>query len=269
MERLVSDQALTLKELIYLLLPSKKGCISLTGGGGKTTFLGVFGSVLKSHGTPVVLTTTTKVQNPFPVPIDWFVAEEDPDRFLEEALARLEPHTLGLAVKGPYGDHKWDGIPPETVGALFDEMNEGIILNEADGAFRLPIKAPDAHEPVIPLSTTVLVPILGLSAFGMPLDETHAFRPHLIAKLTGHPLGQPITEKVIARLFTHPEGITKGVPKGVPIIPFLNQAGSTSLLKVGKRIAEIVLSESQRITSVLIGTLKPEARFEILKGKKD
>ena len=263
----VSGKFLTLENLTQLLLPGEKGNVALTGGGGKTTLLGVLGRAFKSEGVPALLTTTTKIQRPFPVPVDWFVEALYPAELKREVLLNWKAGTLGMAVSGPYGDHKWDGISPETVDALYDDMNDGVILNEADGAFRLPIKAPAAHEPVIPLSTTLVIPVLGLSALGTPLDEAHAFRPHLIARITGLAMGDPITETAMARLISHPEGLSKETPSKARVIPFLNQADATALKKAGERIAGKILEMSSRIDNVLLGVLKPEMRVEILSLK--
>ena len=212
---------------------------------------------------PVLLTTTTKVQNPFPVETDWFVASSDPEERKKLILDRWKPGTLGLVVAGPFGDHKWEGLSPEWVDDLFAAVEKGIILNEADGALRLPIKAPAEHEPVIPSSSTHVIPILGLSALGSPLDKAHAFRPHLIAEITGLSLGDTIDETAMARLLTNPRGLAKGSPDGAEVIPFLNQADTLSLKTAGERIAGILLSSSMRVESVLIGTLKPSVMFFI------
>ena len=255
--------SLSVLEVIRSLKLPEKASIALTGGGGKTTLLGVLGRAFKSLGIPVLLTTTTKVQNPFPVEVDWFVASSDPEELKRLVLDRWEPRTLGMAVVGPFGNHKWEGVPPKWLDELYTAVEGGIILNEADGALRLPIKAPADHEPVIPASTTHVIPVLGLSALGTPLDEVHAFRPRLIAEITGLALGDPIDEATMARLVTHPRGLAKGAPPDAEIIPFLNQADTPDLEEAGNKIAKIVLSNPVGIERVIIGTLKPLAEFFI------
>lgn len=255
----------TLFDVIELLAIQRKASISITGGGGKTTLMGALGAAFLSLGFPVLLTTTTKIQNPFPFPVDWFVAEQDMAMFEQEVLNRMEQKSLGLGVRGAFGTYKWDGVTSAAVDRIFEKMERGIILNEADGAKRLPIKAPGADEPVVPLSTTHLIPMIGLSALGNPLDEAHAFRPHLISKITGLSIGGTMTEMAIARLFTHREGVSKGAPPKAKIFPFLNQADNASLKESGQRIAGEILLKSSRIDSVLVGTLKTMASFDICK----
>lgn len=238
----------------------------MTGGGGKTTFLGVLGHAFKSLGIPVLLTTTTKVQNPFPVEVDWFVALSDPEELKRLVLDRWGPGALGMAVAGPFGNHKWEGVPPKWLDELYTAVEGGIILNEADGALRLPIKAPADHEPVIPASATHVIPVLGLSALGTPLDEVHAFRPRLIAEITGLALGDPIDEAAMARLVTHPRGLAKGAPPGAEIIPFLNQADTPELESAGERVAGKILTMSGETRMVLIGSLKPVPSLKVVEG---
>ncbi len=255
---------LTKVEVARFLFPKGRGCVSLTGGGGKTTFLGIFGHTLKSLGVPVLLTTTTKVQRPFPIDVDWFVEAADPEKLKRHVLSKLRPGILGMAVRSPYGDHKWEGIPPEWVDDLFSTMAEGIILNEADGAYRLPLKAPAVHEPVIPQTTTLIIPVIGMSALGVPLDEAHVFRPRQVSEITGLSLGEPVTEAAMVRLFTHPHGLAKGAPRQTDVVPFLNQVETQTQWDAARRIAQEIWDRSEEIETVLLGRLKPTPVFEIL-----
>ena len=255
---------MTITEVIARLGLSGKISVAVTGGGGKTTLLGVMGRALAAGGAAVLLTTTTKVQRPFPVKTDWFAEASELGKLKRLVLERWVPGTLGMVVGGPYGGHKWAGIPPEWIDELFVSVENGVILNEADGALRCPIKAPAAHEPVIPSTATHVFPLVGLTALGQPLDGTHAFRPELIARIAGIAIGEPITEAAIVRLMTNPEGLAKGAPERASIVPFLNQADDETGLVTGRWIAEEILSTAPRIRAVLIGTLKPVARFECI-----
>jgi len=64
------------------------------------------------------------------------------------------------------------------------------VLVEADGARLRPFKAPAAPRPVVPPSSTLLVPVVGIEALGKPLDgsTSHARRRsrHLRARVGGH-----------------------------------------------------------------------------------
>ena len=47
---------------------------------------------------------------------------------------------------------------------------------EGDGAKGKSFKAPREYEPVIPIETTLVIPVLGVDALGQPLDEAHFLR---------------------------------------------------------------------------------------------
>ena len=253
--------SLTIREVINLLDLPGKACFALTGGGGKTTLLGILGHAFRSLDIPVIMTTTTKVQRPFPVDVDWFVESPDPKERMRRVRAKLRPGALGMVVSRPYGDHKWKGVSSKWVDELFTSVAKGVLLNEADGALHRPIKAPANHEPVIAASTTHVIPIVGLTALGVPLDEDHAFRPRLIAEITGLALGERITESAVVRLMTDPRGLAKGAPDTAEIIPILNQADTPSLKTAGKRIAREILNIRDRIESVYVAKFEPVPSF--------
>jgi len=85
------------------------------------------------------------------------------------------------------------------------------VLVEADGARHHLVKAPDAHEPVIPACTTVVVGVLAADALGRPIREV-AHRPARLAHLVGCTADDPFTVECAARLADHPDGMRKAVP---------------------------------------------------------
>ena len=87
---------------------------------------------------------------------------------------------------------KLDGVPPEWVPTLRDLPWVGAVLVEADGAARLPLKAPAAWEPVIPACTSLTIVVAGLDAQDAPLDADHVHRPELLAALLGLEIGRPV-----------------------------------------------------------------------------
>ena len=83
-------------------------------------------------------------------------------------------------------------------------------LIEADGARRLPLKAPATHEPVIPEGASLVVAVAGIDGAGRPVSEVH--RPELYARLVDKPLDAAVTPEDIAFVLCHLEGQKKGVP---------------------------------------------------------
>jgi len=65
---------------------------------------------------------------------------------------------------------------------LVDAVNSDVLLIEADGACRLPLKAPYDHEPVIPPDASLVVPVVGSMCGGSRWTNSTcitrpAFRP--------------------------------------------------------------------------------------------
>ncbi len=219
--------------------------ISLCGAGGKTTLMFAIGRELVAAGRRVLLTTTTRIaaeeaEGPWPL-----VVARDPAEALGAALRAVEEAPGGrrggavVAVSGPAAEGtKYAGFPPGAVdgwkaGRAFDH-----VLVEADGAARRPLKAPAAHEPVVPLATDVLVMVAGLDGLGRPLDERTVFRSARWAELTGLAAGAPVTAESLAAVVVHPDGLGRGCPAGARRVLFLNRADTPARRAAARRIRD-------------------------------
>jgi len=65
--------------------------------------------------------------------------------------------------------------------------------------------------------------MVGIDAVGCRLTEEDVFRPEIVSKLLGLPLGEVISAEAIAFLITHSQGIIKGSPTQARIVPFINK----------------------------------------------
>lgn len=99
-----------------------------------------------------------------------------------------------------------------------------LVLCEADGARRLPLKAPAGHEPLVPPSSSLVVALMGLDAIGRPLDEAYVCRAELVARICGGPLGRAIDADDFRTLAIHPDGAFKGCPRNARRFLILNKA---------------------------------------------
>ena len=72
------------------------------------------------------------------------------------------------------------------------------MLVEADGSRQLPLKAHDAHEPVIPAVSRQVICVVGASGFGKPIRES-VHRPEQFCALTGAAASDPITPEQAAK----------------------------------------------------------------------
>jgi probable selenium-dependent hydroxylase accessory protein YqeC len=185
--------------------------VSLVGGGGKTTALFALGRQLDGS---VILTTTTKMGSDR---TGGYVPLLSPTAaVLEVALERERRVLVWKAIDG----HRALGFSGPDCDAwrrLADHM-----VVEADGSRRRPFKAPAAHEPVVPSSTTLLVACVGAGAFGAPIVEC-CHRPDLVAGLIGCGVDDRLDPVGLARALLHAEGSLKHRPATARAVVLLNQ----------------------------------------------
>lgn len=211
-----------------LLLPEQPGIVCLVGAGGKTSLMFQLARELSAQGKRVLTTTTTKIFRPEPRQSSLTVLSEDPLSWLEKHHSREKAGHLTLAGKA-LDRNKLQGFTPETIEHLWLTWHFDWILVEADGAAGRPIKAPAAHEPVIPKATCCVIAVLGLQGFGRPLSEEWCFRPHIFSELSGLGLGETMDPGSLLRVLTHEQGLLKGTPAQAERFLFLNQADDVRL----------------------------------------
>jgi probable selenium-dependent hydroxylase accessory protein YqeC len=155
--------------------------------------------------------------------------------------------------------NKLIGFEPGIVGKLWDSGLFQWIIVEADGAAGRPLKAPAAHEPVIPDCTQRLIGMVGLNAVGRPLSDRLVFRPELFGRLTGIQQGSIISEAAIADVLTCENGLFRGLSRRVTRIAFLNQADVKGNFTAGRRVARILAERrSVDLNRVIIGQVAYE-----------
>lgn len=165
------------------LLGVTRGVTAVIGSGGKTSLLYRLAEELRPCGT-VLLATTTHIIRPPQYPFAETATQ------LRAALA-----AEGAACAGSYTPEGKLTVP------AFDgwEQAADFVLVEADGSKRLPAKAHEAWEPVLPPQRRRTICVLGASAFGQPIRQA-AHRPALFAQLAGVPWSAAITPEMAARV---------------------------------------------------------------------
>jgi len=228
--------------------------ISLVGAGGKTTLMVALAKELAATGETVVTTTTTKI-------FDWqapgfcLILETDEDKMIAHLIQELKKYNhVTLASERLIDEGKLKGISPELLARLAELEQIAYIIIEADGAARKPLKAPNATEPIIPQSTSLTIPIVGIDALGSRLNRENVFRPEIASRLTGLPLGSVISADTITPLMTHTEGIIKGSPAHARIIPFINKVDlAKDTIEAGALAYKILERGRPRIERVILG----------------
>jgi probable selenium-dependent hydroxylase accessory protein YqeC len=237
--------------------------ISLVGAGGKTTLMFALAEEFRIRNRRVVTTTTTKIYPPLP--------EESPRLVLggPEVFPSIKKDLIH------YGHITWAtgrNAKDKLLGGSLSDLSHlwargwaDYLIVEADGSAQRPIKAPNQHEPLVPLESTCFISVFGLSALGQPLDSNWAFRPEIITRLTAIPSGNPITAEGLATLAAHPLGGLKGRGPGMRGVVFLNQWDSQPDDPPLRHLAESILIKGQgQIERVLVGQLKPKRRLIVI-----
>ncbi|MBI5301570.1 MAG: putative selenium-dependent hydroxylase accessory protein YqeC [Chloroflexi bacterium] len=229
-----------------------KEVVAFVGGGGKTTAMFRLADELVAQGKRVVTTTTTRIfaaqRRLAPQALTYDAAFEFGARVLDALDAKSSVLVIGAETE----DGKALGVPPAFVDELIALDSVDAVLVEADGARTRSFKAPADHEPVIPGSTTLLVPVMGVRVLGAPLDDKHVHRAELVARLAGAHLGETITPNIAARVLAHAEGGLKNKPRDARAIIFVNQVESAAELDAARALAGLLLGYGA-INAVALG----------------
>ena len=223
--------------------------ISLTGAGGKTSTMHRLADELSARGVRVVCTATTRLAA-YQVEATESVVMMAGAVLPHIEIARmLDRHGQCLLVRPEMAEddvQKYPGVPRQLVDELVnqsDRLGFGAVIVEADGSKMLPLKAPAAHEPPVPVTTTIMAPVVGLDALGRRIDETQVHRPERVRDVLGLAADAEVrvTPERIARLLLDPLGGHKGLPARARFLPILNKAEAMPE-RAGARIAARIMA---------------------------
>lgn len=209
--------------------------VAAVGGGGKTSLVYALGDQAAAMGLPAIVTTTTRFtrRTTGNMPRVVELAGDAPGEGLR---AELHDGEAIVVSAGPGKQGRMLGVPTETIDG-WANVGAGVIAIEADGSAHRPFKAPAAHEPVIPPSTTDVIVCVGLDVLGKPLDERNVHRPEIVARLARAAMGDAVTIDHILRVLSHDEGGRKSVPVGARLHALLNAPGDDAQRALGTKLA--------------------------------
>ncbi len=210
---MLSGAALLLDRLISSRHGASSIVVSFVGAGGKTSAIFALAEAARARGLSTIVATTTAMRDPRLENgrrIDVFLDGPPP--------GRLPPSTLAFVLSdagrtGELEAGKVKGPSPQSLKAFIGASD--LLLIEADGSKRLPIKAPEAHEPVVPEYSQIVVACIGLDAYGRPAEASRVHRLDRFLAVAGLAEGAIIDAAAIGRLVRHPEGSFKGCLPGV------------------------------------------------------
>ena len=224
------------RELEERLLKGRgRSVISVTGGGGKTTLLRLFGRYLSEKGYSVLITTTTKIQSP-----DTF------DYGVKRAFTKYEDIASYEVQEGDFVFYaERHETLPKMVSPELGKLSEltgrfDVTLIEADGSRHLPLKIHTERDPVILPETTAFIGIFNTSCIGRKAEDvTFGLECD----------GRYVDTAFLKWYFNIGEGALKGWNRGNPGVMIFNGADSVpvpdGLLDFNKDIDVLVASEER------------------------
>jgi probable selenium-dependent hydroxylase accessory protein YqeC len=169
---------------------------AFVGAGGKSAAILAVSGELAEANRKVLVAPTTKMSLSEADRIGPLVTSEhavDLRAKTEKAFSEAPAVVVG---SGMLSKNRVGGVDPGWVGDLARLAD--VVLVEADGSRRRPIKGTADHEPVLPDATTLVVAVGNVHALGTPVDEEHVHRPAIFSDLTGIGQGQSITPRAFA-----------------------------------------------------------------------
>lgn len=249
-----------LSRVIQKKVAEKGRClVSIVGAGGKTTTLYALANELKKE-YPVVITTTTAMMAPQ-------VEEVSFIEFSKEIVRRPSIGEMCAWYDRPDPDvvGKVRGVLPQAIDELMQDARGLVVLNEADGAARKPLKAPADHEPVVPDSTDIVLVVIGLDALFKPAGCTLVHREALYYERTNSAQGDMVTPSSIVLLMHHPKGLLKNIPHKAEVYVVLNKLSSFDGVMhlsefaraLPKRVLAVVVSEMANVEEAVVIRREP------------
>lgn len=229
--------------------------LALVGAGGKTSALFRLARELDAypainHG-PILVTTTThlSVEQLSFGDRSYLLRENEDVVQLEKALAGIVSSEV-IVLSGPQAEaDRVAGLSGPVLDSVYAlaERHGLPLLVEADGSRRLPLKAPAAHEPVVPSWADTVVVVAGLSGLGQPLSPDWVHHAELFGKLAELAPGEAITPQALAQVLLAPEGGLKNIAPEARRVALLNQAATPERQALAGAVARAILPAYQAV----------------------
>lgn len=176
-----------------------KPFVSITGGGGKTTLMIESARYFKEKGLSVLVTTTTKVISPY-------LLDYGQDKvFNDEGVLSHDPKEGEIVFYAHVSEdgNKWCSPGFENLSQLYGRYD--VVLCEADGSKRLPVKVHTARDPQIHPLTNMSIGVFGMWALGGKVKDV-VFGPCPEKFADG-----VVDIAFLDWYFSNPEGVLKGL----------------------------------------------------------
>ncbi|NIR46081.1 MAG: putative selenium-dependent hydroxylase accessory protein YqeC [Gemmatimonadetes bacterium] len=229
------------------VLESRTGTSCAVGAGGKKTTLY---HLATTHPGRVGLTSTVPTAR-FPSRLGAYEVIAEGGELVDAVLQAARRHPLVAFARPEVKRARYGGLSSQLLEEIQEARVFDLLLVKGDGARRRWIKAPTADEPVIPIGTTTVLPVVSARAMGEPLTEQIAHRLHRVEKVTGARYGETVRPAHIARLLADPDGSLKGTGE-MRVIPILNMVDNKELETAALEAAEAALEMTDRYDRIVL-----------------
>lgn len=219
----------------------KHPVIAVVGGGGKTSLIYRLNEELQTMGKRVIISTTTHMAYDPMLPL---IKSTE----LEKVPEMLEKHGFVAVADIEENSGKMCSIEEKELKKLVSLCD--IMLIEADGAKRKPLKVPADWEPVIPEFADMVISVIGLDCLGKPICET-SHRAEYTSTFLKKNLDAPVTAEDIEKIAISVHGLYKNVDHKVYRV-YLNKA---DVLPDPKPAEQIVKHLAKQGTAAAWGSL--------------
>ena len=160
--------------------------VAVVGSGGKTTLIKNLAQKYRTEGKTVLVTTTTHM----------FIEE---DTLLTDDAEVIIRHLeeRGMVMAGVPEGIKIKALSPRTFESVSAAAD--VVLVEADGSKHMPLKFPNATEPMIPPGVEEIIVVWGPHGLGKPAREV-CHRLALVMDCLGIDEDTPITREHVSEL---------------------------------------------------------------------
>jgi probable selenium-dependent hydroxylase accessory protein YqeC len=246
------------------ILALRKGVVvGIVGGGGKTSLLFALAREIVGLDptTRIVCTTTTKMFLPLvPGDCDYLVSHTD-IRSSTEQLEKIFDGAHGatptvMLIGGMLPDtgrkRKIKGVGTDLPAQLVASGACDVVLVEADGSRRLPFKAPDKHEPALPLRATHVIAVAGVDCLGTELAEESVCRASIVSELTGIPMGGIVTPACVATVLSS-RAIWRVEESATRFVACINKVDTEQQLAAATEVAQLIHDHAEGVAVVITG----------------
>ena len=233
----------------FPFLEEKDHVISLVGAGGKTTLMYALAKRFAAKVARTLVTTTTHIYRP-----KGDMWARSPEAI--ESLWRRGSYAVAGKPSGDGPAEKLTALPEQELNMYINMAD--IVLIEADGAKGMPCKAPAGHEPVIPEACDIVIGVMGMKAFGKPLEKV-CFRPEEACRLLEIAPTDILTADRMARLLASEQGGRKNVGKR-EYYAVLNQCDLETDIRAAEQVRKAL--EGQGITRCILTCFNGAAERE-------